>query len=61
MTNKEIREALVAFAQAVTTQINLSMMTRVNVVESTMTSILRDFVRRNPPIFLGSNVGEDPK
>ena len=42
-----------------TTQANLSMETRVNVVESTMTSGLRDFVRMNPPIFLGSKVGED--
>ena len=60
-TNREIRKALVALAQAVTTQINLSMMPRVNVVESTMTSRLKDFVRMNPPIFLGSKVGEDPQ
>ena len=26
-----------------------------------MTSILRDFMRMNPPIFLGSKVGEDPQ
>ena len=38
---------------------NLNMMPRV--VESTMTSRLRDFVRMNPPIFLGSKVGEDPQ
>ena len=36
-------------------------MPRVNVVESTMTSRLRDFVRMNPPIFLGSKVGENPQ
>ncbi|TMX01870.1 hypothetical protein EJD97_023344 [Solanum chilense] len=29
--------------------------------ESTMTSRLGDFVRMNPPIFLGSKVGEDPQ
>ncbi|TMX02766.1 hypothetical protein EJD97_019966 [Solanum chilense] len=33
----------------------------VNIVDSTMTSRLRDFVRMNPPIFLGSKVGEDPQ
>ncbi|TMW87254.1 hypothetical protein EJD97_020207 [Solanum chilense] len=32
-----------------------------NVVESTMTSRLRDFARMNPPIFLVSKVGEDPQ
>ena len=43
-----------------TTQANLSMVLRVNVLESTMTSRLIDFVRMNPPIFLVSKVGEDP-
>ena len=57
LTNREIREALVALGQAMTTQINLSMMPKVNVVKSTMTSRLRDFVRINPPIFLCSKVG----
>ena len=59
MSNREIREALVALAQGVTTQINLSMVPRV--VESTITSRLRDFVRINSPIFFGSKVGEDPQ
>ena len=44
-----------------TTQVNLSMVSRVNLVENTMTSRLRDFVRMNPPIFLGFIVGEDPQ
>ena len=35
------------------------MMPRVNVVERTMTSNLRDFVRMNPPIVVGTKVGED--
>ena len=54
MSNRDIREALIAIAQAVTMQANLSMVPRVNVVESTTMSRLRDFVRMNPPIFLRS-------
>ena len=59
MTNKDIREALVALAEPVTTQINLCMVPRVNVVEIIMTSRLRDFVRMNPSIFVGSKVGKE--
>ncbi|XP_069145521.1 uncharacterized protein [Solanum lycopersicum] len=44
-----------------TTQVDLGMVPRVNVVENIMTSRLKDFVRMNPPIFLGSKVGEDPE
>ena len=44
-----------------TTQVNFIMAPRVNVVESTMISRLKDFVRMNPPIFLGSKVGEYPQ
>ena len=44
-----------------TTQINFTIGPRVNIVESTMTSRLRDFLRINPPIFVGSTVGEDPQ
>ena len=43
-----------------TTQLNFSVVTRVNVFEITITSRLRDFVRMNPAIFLGSKVREDP-
>ena len=39
----------------------LSMVLRFNVVQSTMTSRFRDFLRMNPPIFHGSKVGEDPQ
>ena len=53
MSNREIREALIAIAE----KDNLNMMPRV--VESTMTSRFRDSVRMNPPIFLGSKVIED--
>ena len=59
MSDRDIREALIAIARAVTIEANLNMMSRV--VESTMTTRLRDFVIINPPIFLGSNVGEDPQ
>ena len=59
MSNREIREALIAIGGAVTMQANLNMMPRA--VESTMTSRLRDFVRMNPPIFLSSKVGEYPQ
>ena len=38
---------------------NLSLMLRI--LESTMISMLKDFVRMNPPIFLGSKVREDPQ
>ena len=30
-------------------------------MESSMTFILRGYVRMNPPIFFGSTVGEDPQ
>ena len=40
-------------------QANFNMMPRV--VESTMTCRLRDFVRMDPSIFLGSKVNEDPQ
>ena len=43
-----------------TTQVNLILAPRVNVVESTIMSRLKDFVRVNPPIFLGSKIGKDP-
>ena len=44
-----------------TTQANLSIVPRVNVVESTMTSNLRHIVRMNPTIYHVSKVGEDPQ
>ena len=42
-------------------QINLTMVPRLNVVEHTMTSRFRDFVRMNLPMFLGSKVDDDPQ
>ena len=59
MTNGHIREALIILNRALTTHVNVGMEPRVNVVESTQTSRLKDFFRMNPPIFRGSKVGED--
>ena len=59
MFNREIIEALIAIARAMIMQVNLCMVHRVNVVGSTMTSRLRNFVRINPPIFSVTKVGED--
>ena len=61
LSNRDIREALLDLARAITSQVNQSMVRRVNVEERTIKSRLRDFVRMNPPIFLVSMVGEDPK
>ena len=58
MSYREIREALIAIARAVTTQANLNILPRV--VERIMTSRLRYILRMSPPIFLRSNVNEDP-
>ena len=49
-SNSDIREALIAITRDVTMKANLNMIPRV--VESTMTSRLRDFVRMNPPSLL---------
>ena len=61
LSNNDIREVLLALARAVTTQDNLRIVRRITFVKSNMLSRLRDFVRMNPPIFLGSKVGEDPQ
>ena len=60
-SNRDIGDSLLALARPVTTRVNLSMMPRANVVESTMTFRLRNFVRINRPIFIGFKVGEDPQ
>ncbi|WMV13521.1 hypothetical protein MTR67_006906 [Solanum verrucosum] len=59
MTNEEIRAAFLTLAQAMTAQLNRDVGPRVKAIGSTVASILRDFVRMNPPIFLGSRKGED--
>ena len=61
LSNRDIRNALLALDRAVTTQVNLSLVPRVYIMEITMTSRLRDFVRMNPHMFLGYKVGEDPQ
>ncbi|TMW96435.1 hypothetical protein EJD97_007363 [Solanum chilense] len=54
MTNGEIIEVLLALARAMTTHVNKGVEPRVSSMESTMKSILRDFVRMNPHIFIVS-------
>ncbi|KAK4726899.1 hypothetical protein R3W88_031816 [Solanum pinnatisectum] len=49
MTNEEIRSAFLTLAQAMMAQVNRDVGPRVNAIESTMDSRLRDFVRMNPP------------
>ena len=61
LSSSDIKEALLALARVLSTQANFSKVPRVNVVPSTMTSRLRDFVRMNPPIFLFSKVREYPQ
>ena len=60
MVNGEILEALLTLDRAMTTQENRVIGPRVNAMESTMTSRLKELVRLNPPTFFGSKVGEDP-
>ena len=60
MTNGEIRENLIALARPMTTHVNRDVRPRVS-LKSTMTLRLRDFMRMNPPIFLGSTISEDPQ
>uniref|UniRef100_M1DS52 Gag-pol polyprotein n=1 Tax=Solanum tuberosum TaxID=4113 RepID=M1DS52_SOLTU len=48
-------------AQAMMAQANRNGGTRVKPNATTTTSRLRDFVRMNSPVFLGSKVGEEPQ
>ena len=61
MTNREIREALLVLARTITTHVNKGIEHRLNAIDSTMNSRLRDFVKMNPPIFVVSRVSEDPQ
>ena len=53
LNNKEIRDAFLSLARAVTTHANFNIVPRVNAMESTMSSRLRDFVRFNSSIIFG--------
>ncbi|WMV25124.1 hypothetical protein MTR67_018509, partial [Solanum verrucosum] len=59
ITNGEIREAFLSMACAMTTQANRDVRPRVNAIESTVASRLRDFIRMNPSTFFGSMINED--
>ena len=61
MTNGEIKESLLTLARATMTQVNRDIGPRVNALESTMTSKLKDFVWMNSHTFLLSKVGEFPQ
>ncbi|XP_049391580.1 uncharacterized protein LOC125856017 [Solanum stenotomum] len=61
MTNEDVTTAFVTLDQAMKAQANRDVGTRVNANESIVASRLRDFVRMNPPVFLGSRVGENPQ
>ena len=60
MANGEIREPLLTLARAMTIQVNRDIWPRVNIMESTITSTWRNFLRMNPPFCFGSKVGQDP-
>ena len=59
MCNSNITKAFLVLARAMNNQSKLSSIPRVSVVERTMTCRFRDFVRMNPPIFLGFKMVED--
>ena len=59
MANEDFRGSLVSLAQSMMSQVNRDVEPRINTLESTMNSRLREFVRMNPPTLLGSKVGDD--
>ena len=61
MANEDFRGSLVSLAQSMMSQVNRDVEPRINTLESTMNSRLREFVRMNPLVLLGSKVGEDPQ
>ncbi|TMX03945.1 hypothetical protein EJD97_012851 [Solanum chilense] len=54
MTKGEIREDILTLTRAFTTHVTRYIGPRMNALENTMTSRLRDFVKMNPPTFLVS-------
>ena len=44
-----------------TTHVDRGVDPRLNIIEGSMTFRVRDFMSMNPPSFLRSKIGEDPK
>ncbi|KAK4707056.1 hypothetical protein R3W88_033395 [Solanum pinnatisectum] len=61
MMNQEIMPAFLILARAMAAQATRNVRPRVNANEGTKASKLKEFMRMNPLVFLGSKVGEDPQ
>ena len=61
MTNEEFKGVRLTLARAFMTQENRDVGPRINDLENTLATMLRDFLRMNPPTFLRSKVGDDPQ
>ena len=52
--NGKIGECLFTLTRSMITQVNIDIGPRMNAMDNIMTSILRDYVRMNPPVFFVS-------